>query len=109
MSAEPRLSTRRLNDMGLGFMGAGTLLAAIELRLFDTLAGGSLTAAEVGRELGMPVERAEKLITACAALELVRSQISNIHADVLEVRSLRTECHHSAVHEDSDEKRRSSH
>lgn len=71
MSAEPRLSTRRLNDMGLGFMGAGTVLAAIELRLFDALAGGSLTAAEVGRELGMPVERAEKLITACAALELV--------------------------------------
>ena len=71
MSSEPRLSTRRLNDMGLGFMHAGTLLAAIELGLFDALAESPRTAAEVGAVLGLDEERAEKLITACASLELL--------------------------------------
>jgi ubiquinone/menaquinone biosynthesis C-methylase UbiE len=71
MGTEPKLTTRRLNDLGLGFMHAGTLLAAIELRLFDALAEGPQTAAEVGAKLGLPEGRAEKLITACAALELV--------------------------------------
>jgi predicted nicotinamide N-methyase len=71
MSTESKLTTRRLNDMGLAFMGAGTLLAAIELRLFDVLAEGPRTAADVGRKLGLSEERAEKLIAACAALDLV--------------------------------------
>jgi cyclopropane fatty-acyl-phospholipid synthase-like methyltransferase len=69
--AEERLTTQRLNDMGLAFMQAGTLLGAIELGLFDALAEGPLTPVEVGRRLGLSEERAEKLITACAALELV--------------------------------------
>ena len=71
MTDEAKLDTRRLNDMGLGFMHAGTLLAAIELGLFDALAEGPRTAAEVGAKLGLDAERAEKLITACASLELL--------------------------------------
>lgn len=76
-----RLTTQRLNDMGLAFMHAGTLLAAIELRLFDALAGGPLTPAEVGGKLALDEERAEKLITACAALDLVEradGRVSNV-------------------------------
>jgi SAM-dependent methyltransferase len=69
--AEQRLSTRRLNDMGLGFMQAGTLLGAIDLGLFDALGDGPLAPAEVATKLGLDEERTEKLITACAALELV--------------------------------------
>jgi predicted nicotinamide N-methyase len=57
--------------MGLAFMHAGTLLAAIELRLFDELSAGARTAAELGESLGLDEERAEKLLTACAALDLV--------------------------------------
>jgi cyclopropane fatty-acyl-phospholipid synthase-like methyltransferase len=71
VTSETRLSTRRLNDMGLGFMHAGTLLAAIELGLFDALADGPRTATELGAKLGLDEERAEKLITACASLELL--------------------------------------
>lgn len=71
MSTVPKLTTRRLNDMGLGFMQAGTLLAAIELKLFDGLAAGPITVAELGRKLGLSEERAEKLVTGCAALGLV--------------------------------------
>jgi cyclopropane fatty-acyl-phospholipid synthase-like methyltransferase len=69
--AEGKLTTQRLNDMGLAFMQAGTLLGAIELGLFDALAEEPLTAAQVGSRLGLSEERTEKLITACAALELV--------------------------------------
>lgn len=79
-----KLTTRRLNDMGLAFMHAGTLLAAIELGLFDALADGPLSPTEVGRRLGLDEERAEKLITACAALDLVErsgGRVANV-ADV---------------------------
>lgn len=71
MSEEPRPSTRRLNDMALGFMGAGTLLGAIDLRLFDALAEGPSSPAEVATRLDLSQDRVEKLVTACAALDLV--------------------------------------
>jgi ubiquinone/menaquinone biosynthesis C-methylase UbiE len=66
-----KLTTRRLNDMGLGFMPAGTLLAALELRLFDALSGAPRPLEEIASRLGMHKERVEKLITACAAIDLV--------------------------------------
>lgn len=78
MGAQSKLDTRRLNDMGLGFMHAGTLLAAIELGLFDALAKGPLTAPQLTVELGLPVDRTEKLITACAALDLVERRDARV-------------------------------
>jgi SAM-dependent methyltransferase len=71
MAAEEKLDTRRLNDMGLAFMHAGTLLAAVEVGLFDALGQGPLGADELAARLDLPVERVEKLVTACAALDLV--------------------------------------
>ncbi len=69
--ANNKLTTRRLNDMGLGFMNAGTLLAAVELGLFEVLSQGALALPEIARGLGLSEERADQLVTACAALELV--------------------------------------
>jgi len=66
-----KMTTRRLNDMGLAFMQAGTLVAAIELGLFDALGGGPLALGEIAQRLGIPEERADKLVTGCASLSLV--------------------------------------
>jgi len=70
-AADKRATTRRLNDMGLGFMSAGTLLAALELRLFDAMSGGPKSLDEIASKLGIREDRIEKLITACAAIDLV--------------------------------------
>ena len=78
---EKKLTTRRLNDMGLSFMHAGTLLAAMELGLFDALSQGPRPLAEVARRVGLGEDHADKLVTACAALELVTrdgATISNV-------------------------------
>lgn len=67
-----KLTTRRLNDMGLGFMHAGTLLAALELGLFDALSEGARSLGELAARTGLSEDRVDKLVTGCAALELVR-------------------------------------
>ncbi len=81
MSGEKKLTTRRLNDTGLGFMNAATLLSAMELGLFDALSEGPLTLGEVARRTGLSEDRADKLVTACAAIDLVHragDKISNV-------------------------------
>ena len=45
--SEQKLTPRRLNEIGLGFMQSGTLVAAIELGVFDALAAGGLSAKEL--------------------------------------------------------------
>lgn len=67
----PSVNTRRLNELGLGFMQAGTLIGAIELGLFDALASSARTLDEVATALSLPVRKVDKLVTACAALDLV--------------------------------------
>ena len=70
-----KMTTRRLNDMGLGFMRSGTLIAAVKLGLFDALGEGPLELRALARAIGLADDRTEKLVTACAALGLVeRSQ-----------------------------------
>lgn len=66
-----KLTTRRLNDMGLGFMHAGTLLAALELGLFDALGEAPRTLPEIAQRIALSEDRADKLVTACAALKLL--------------------------------------
>jgi SAM-dependent methyltransferase len=71
MPEQQKLTTRRLNDLGLGFMHSGTLIAAIELSVFDALAAGPLTIAKLARSIGLTEDRTDKLVTACATLELI--------------------------------------
>ena len=68
---DERLSTRRLNEMGLGFMPAAVLVAGIDLRLFDALAGAALKLDEIALRTNLKPAIVEKLVTACAACELV--------------------------------------
>jgi len=77
------LTTRRLNDMGLGFMQSGTLVAAIELGIFDALAPRAsepVSLAELARRIGLSEDRTEKLVTACAALDLVEKTEAGVRS-----------------------------
>lgn len=69
--AAQKLTTRRLNELGLGFMHSGTLVAAIELGVFDALATEALSIAKLAEAIGLTEDRADKLVTACATLDLV--------------------------------------
>jgi SAM-dependent methyltransferase len=69
--AGEKLTPRRLNELGLGFMHSGTLIAAIELGVFDALSRGPLSVAQLADAIGLNEERADKLVTACATLDLL--------------------------------------
>lgn len=60
-----------VSDIAFGFMGSKALFAGLHYGLFTHLAGGALTAEEVGAAAGLPTERARTLLTALAALQLV--------------------------------------
>jgi len=69
--SEAKLSTRRLNEMGLGFMSSAVLVAGVDLGLFDALAEGALTLEEIAAKTKLAPARTEKLVTAAAACGLV--------------------------------------
>jgi SAM-dependent methyltransferase len=52
-------------------MRSGTLVAAVELGLFDVLAKGALPVNEIADLIGLTDDRADKLISAAASLDLV--------------------------------------
>jgi len=66
-----RRRARSLFDLVAGFVYSQVLLACVRLRLFDHLAAGPLTAAELQRVLDLPAEGTERLLAAAVALELV--------------------------------------
>ena len=66
-----RRRARSLFDLVAGFVYSQVLLACVRLRLFDQLAAGPLTAAELQRALDLPAEGTERLLAAAVALELV--------------------------------------
>ena len=76
--SEQKLTPRRLNEIGLGFMQSGTLVAAIELGVFDALAAGGLSAKELAEKIGLSPDRADKLVTACATLDLLTTEAGTI-------------------------------
>lgn len=66
-----RRRSRALFDLCAGFLYTQILLACIRLDLFAQLSGGPLTAAELALRLELAPERAERLLRAAAALDLV--------------------------------------
>ncbi len=63
-----------LHALALGFMAARTLQVALEFRLFTHLAHDSLELSLLARTLQLSERATERLLTACAALGLVRWQ-----------------------------------
>jgi hypothetical protein len=68
---EKRLTTQSLTYMAFAHKQSGTLIAAIELELFNHVAKSAGTVPEVAKALNLTEDRADKLVTACAALGLL--------------------------------------
>ncbi len=65
------LAPDHIMQLGLGFWGSKALLSAIELGLFSTLAGGTLTLAELTERLGLHDRSARDFFDALVALGML--------------------------------------
>ena len=74
-------STMNLWDCALGFMHAQMLLTAEELGLFDRLAEGPRTAADLAAATDLPSDSAERLLTGLCALGIVERQSDGRYAN----------------------------
>lgn len=67
-----RRHARELFDLVGGFVYSQILLACVRLRVFDTLAAGPLSTAELSRRLGLDDAATTRLMAAACALELAQ-------------------------------------
>ena len=68
-----RRRARALFDLVAGFVYSQTLAACVRLKLFDLLAAGPQTAAELSRAMDLSPHSAETLLKAAAALDLAQA------------------------------------
>ena len=69
-----RIGTERIQNIGFGFKHAGILMAAIELGLFTKVSEGAGTTEEIARACSISSLNAERLVVACAALDLLEKK-----------------------------------
>ncbi len=69
-----RRRARALFDVCAGFVYSQILFACVKLRLFELLAGGPRSAADVAAALDLPLEATERLLQAAESLELVEQR-----------------------------------
>jgi len=67
-------TTQRLNEMAFAFRHSSTLVAAIDIGLFTAISEGAHEPAQAAEKLDLPVENAERLMIACASLELLSKE-----------------------------------
>lgn len=67
-----RHRARELFDVVAGFVYSQWLFACVELRLFERMAEGPLSAVQLARESQMPLLSAQRLLDAAVALKLAR-------------------------------------
>jgi demethylspheroidene O-methyltransferase len=65
-----RRNAAALFDIGAGFVYAQILAACVQLRLFEVLRHGPVPVPDIARQIALPLERAERLLRAAAALDL---------------------------------------
>ena len=70
----PRLSTKKLTDMAFAYKQSGTLIAALEQELFLKIDQGENTLEKAAKSMVLPVSTADKLMTACTALGLLKKK-----------------------------------
>ena len=68
MSKSKKLTTQNLTLMAFAFKQSGTLIAAIELDLFNRIDQGATTIPDLAKRLDLPPDSTDKLVTACTAL-----------------------------------------
>ena len=66
------MKTERMTDIALAFRQTGAILAAIKLELFTHIANGAGTVDEIAGALGIDAEKADRLLTVCKSMDLVR-------------------------------------
>jgi demethylspheroidene O-methyltransferase len=66
-----RRRARGLFDLVAGFVYSQVLLACVRLNLFNVLADGPRSAADLARRLDLPLDGAERLLDAAVALDLL--------------------------------------
>lgn len=67
-----RRRARELFELVAGFVHSQVLAACVKLRLFDLLAAGPMSSADISRRIGLPLDRTERLLAAAIALRLVQ-------------------------------------
>ena len=72
--ASKKLTTQRIMEKTLSFRQTGTIIAGLELELFTRLSEGASEPAEVAEKIGIPAESTERLMIACAALDLLEKK-----------------------------------
>ena len=78
------MKTERMTDIGLAFKQTGAILAAIELELFTRISNGAGTVDEIAAAMGIDAEKADRLLTACKSMDLVR-EIDGRHENFSDV------------------------
>lgn len=69
-----RRRARELFDLCAGFVYTQVLLACVRLRLFDVLAAGPMSAAELSARLALPVDATARLLAAAVSLRLLEKR-----------------------------------
>lgn len=72
--AEAKLDTVRLQGLARAFIGSASLFAAIDLKLFTAVAAGHDTIESFARHARIQPLHAERLMTMCAGLGLLRHE-----------------------------------
>ncbi len=70
---------RELFDITAGFVYSQVLLACVQLRLFDTLAGGSRSAADLAADAELPLAGMQRLLRAAETLRLVQRREGDLY------------------------------
>lgn len=71
MADQQRVDTVRLQNLSRAFVGTAALFAAIDLELFTAVHDGQNTVAAFAARAGTSEVNAERLMTMCAALDLI--------------------------------------
>jgi SAM-dependent methyltransferase len=72
--SEAKLDTVRLQGLARAFIGSASLFAAIDLKLFGAVSAGHDTVEAFASHAGIQPIQAERLMTMCAALGLLRHE-----------------------------------
>ena len=78
------LKTDRMTDIALAFKKTGALLAAIKLDLFTHISNGADTIDALAQAMGIDAEKADRLVTACKSMDLVR-EVDGRHENLSDV------------------------
>lgn len=66
------LKTERMTDLALAFKKSCTMLTGVDLGLFTAISNGADTLEQISEILSLEPERADRLLTVCKAVQLIR-------------------------------------